>query len=96
MARNDRDWHTLLGFCSVVGSLLIDADGVYDPKEINDRLLLGIKGTISSKSSSAQSLRACAISRCANSAWIRQSLRSLASAMVERLIGERMPIWYIG
>ena len=47
LARNGRDWHTLLEFCSVVGALLIDADGVYDPKEINDRLLLGMKGTIS-------------------------------------------------
>jgi len=47
LARNGRDWHTLLEFCSVVSALLIDADGVYDPKEINDRLLLGMKGTIS-------------------------------------------------
>jgi excisionase family DNA binding protein len=47
LARNGRDWHTLLEFCSVVGALLIDADGVYDPKDINDRLLLGMKGTIS-------------------------------------------------
>ncbi len=47
LARNGRDWHTLLEFCSVVGALLIDADGVYDPAEINDRLLLGMKGTIS-------------------------------------------------
>ena len=39
--------HTLLEFCSVVGSLLIDADGVYDPNEINDRLLFGMEGTIS-------------------------------------------------
>ncbi len=47
LARNGRDWHTLLEFCSVVGALLIDADGVYDPKDINDQLLLGMKGTIS-------------------------------------------------
>ncbi len=47
LARNGRDWHTLLEFCSVVGALLIDADGIYDPKQINDRLLLGMKGTIS-------------------------------------------------
>lgn len=47
LARNGRDWHTLLEFCSVVGALLIDADGVYDPKDINDRLLLGMKGTLS-------------------------------------------------
>jgi excisionase family DNA binding protein len=47
LARNGRDWHTLLEFCSLVGALLIDADGIYDPKQTNDRLLLGMKGTIS-------------------------------------------------
>jgi DNA invertase Pin-like site-specific DNA recombinase len=47
LARNGRDWHTLLEFCSVVGALLIDADGIYDPAHMNDRLLLGMKGTIS-------------------------------------------------
>lgn len=47
LARNGRDWHTLLEFCSVVGALLIDAEGIYDPRQINDRLLLGMKGTIS-------------------------------------------------
>lgn len=47
LARNGRDWHTLLEFCSVVAALLIDADGIYDPTQINDRLLLGMKGTIS-------------------------------------------------
>lgn len=47
LARNGRDWHTLLEFCSVVDALLIDADTVYDPRLTNDRLLLGMKGTIS-------------------------------------------------
>ena len=47
LARNGRDWHTLLDFCSVVGALLIDAEGIYDPAQMNDRLLLGMKGTIS-------------------------------------------------
>lgn len=47
LARNGRDWHTLIEFCSVVGALLIDADGVYDPRNPNDRLLLGVKGQIS-------------------------------------------------
>src|ERR1039457_6032638 len=47
LARNGRDWHTLLDFCSVVGALLIDAEAVYDPRLTNDRLLLGMKGTIS-------------------------------------------------
>src|SRR5262249_14925573 len=47
LARNGRDWHTLLEFCTLVNSLIIDEDGVYDPKLINDRLLLGMKGTVS-------------------------------------------------
>ena len=47
LARNGRDWHTLLEFCSVVGALLVDADGVYDPKDMDDRLLLGMLGTLS-------------------------------------------------
>src|SRR6266481_353094 len=47
LARNGREWHTLLDFCSVVNALLIDAETIYDPKLTNDRLLLGMKGTIS-------------------------------------------------
>lgn len=47
LARNGRDWHTLLDFCGLVGCLLIDEDGVYDPRLVNDRLLLGMKGTFS-------------------------------------------------
>lgn len=47
LARNGRDWHTLLEFCALVGSILVDEDGVYDPRSINDRLLLGMKGTMS-------------------------------------------------
>ena len=46
LARNGRDGHTLLEFCSVVGALPIDAESVYDPRLTNDRLLLGMKGTI--------------------------------------------------
>jgi DNA invertase Pin-like site-specific DNA recombinase len=47
LARNGRDWHTLLEFCALMNSLIIDEDGIYDPKLINDRLLLGMKGTFS-------------------------------------------------
>ena len=47
LARNGRDWHTLLEFCALVGTLIIDEDGVYDPQLVNDRLLLGMKGTFS-------------------------------------------------
>src|ERR1700732_1470749 len=47
LARNGRDWHTLLDLCGLVGSVLVDEDGVYDPRHPNDRLLLGMKGTFS-------------------------------------------------
>lgn len=47
LARNGRDWHTLLEFCVIVGTLIVDEDGVYDPASPNDRLLLGMKGTMS-------------------------------------------------
>ena len=46
LARNGRDWHTLLEFCGLVGCLLADEDGVCDAKVPNDRLLLGMKGTM--------------------------------------------------
>ncbi|MDB5971723.1 MAG: serine recombinase [Hydrocarboniphaga sp.] len=47
LARNGRDWHHLIDLCALVGALVIDPDGVYDPRLINDRLLLGLKGTMS-------------------------------------------------
>ncbi|MFQ6109436.1 MAG: recombinase family protein [Candidatus Aminicenantales bacterium] len=47
LARNGREWHTLLEFCGFMETLIIDHDGVYDPRHPNDRLLLGMKGTIS-------------------------------------------------
>lgn len=47
LARNGRDWHTLIEFCGLVGTLIIDEDGVYEPRHSNDRLLLGMKGTMS-------------------------------------------------
>jgi DNA invertase Pin-like site-specific DNA recombinase len=47
LARNGRDWHTLIEFCGLVGTLIVDEDGVYDPRHPNDRLLLGMKGTMS-------------------------------------------------
>jgi excisionase family DNA binding protein len=47
LARNGRDWHTLLEFCAVVNTLIIDEDGIYDSRLVNDRLLLGLKGTFS-------------------------------------------------
>ncbi|EQD46061.1 resolvase domain-containing protein, partial [mine drainage metagenome] len=47
LARNNADWQRLLELCALSGSLIADEDGVYDPAHFNDRLLLGLKGTIS-------------------------------------------------
>jgi DNA invertase Pin-like site-specific DNA recombinase len=47
LARNGRDWHTLIEFCGWVGTVIVDEDGIYDPRHPNDRLLLGMKGTMS-------------------------------------------------
>jgi len=47
LARNGRDWHHLLELCGLVEARVIDMDGVYDPCRPNDRLLLGVKGSIS-------------------------------------------------
>ncbi|MBC7925418.1 MAG: recombinase family protein [Bryobacteraceae bacterium] len=47
LARNGRDWHHLIELCGLVRALVIDPDGIYDPCLLNDRLLLGLKGTMS-------------------------------------------------
>lgn len=47
LARSCKDWHALLELCAIYRTLLADADGVYDPSQYNDRLLLGLKGTMS-------------------------------------------------
>lgn len=47
LARSCKDWHQLLELCAIFRTLLGDQDGLYDPTEFNDRLLLGLKGTMS-------------------------------------------------
>jgi len=47
LARSNKDWHQLLELCAIFRTLLADADGLYDPTDHNDRLLLGLKGTMS-------------------------------------------------
>ncbi len=47
LARNNRDWHHLIDLCGMTDTVLVDDDGIYDPRLINDRLLLGLKGTMS-------------------------------------------------
>ena len=47
LARNSADWHRLIELCSLAGTLILDEDGIYNPANFNDRLLLGLKGTLS-------------------------------------------------
>lgn len=47
LARNGRDWHHLIELCGLIGAVLIDPEGIYDPRLSNDRLLLGLRGTMS-------------------------------------------------
>jgi DNA invertase Pin-like site-specific DNA recombinase len=47
LARNNADWHQLPGICAMTGTLICDEDGLYDPRNFNDRLVLGMKGQIS-------------------------------------------------
>jgi excisionase family DNA binding protein len=47
LARNSSDWHRLLELCALTDTLILDEDGIYDPAQFNDRLLLGLKGTMS-------------------------------------------------
>ena len=46
LARNNADWHRLLEICALTGTLICDEDGLYDPGDFNDRMLLGLKGTL--------------------------------------------------
>ena len=47
LARNNADWYQLLDLCAITDTLIADADGVYHPADFNDRLVLGLKGTMS-------------------------------------------------
>lgn len=46
LARNNRDWHHLVDLCALTETLLVDSEGIYEPRQLNDRLLLGLKGTM--------------------------------------------------
>ena len=47
LSRSCADWHRLLNLCALTGTLIIDDDGIYDPSDFNDQLILGLKGTMS-------------------------------------------------
>lgn len=76
LARNGRDWHTLLELCALVNTVLLDEDGVYDPRHPNDRLLLGMKGTLSELELSLLRQRALEAIRCKAA---RGELRSIVA-----------------
>ena len=46
LARNNRDWHHLVDLCTLTSTLIIDGEGIYEPRDVNDRLLLGLKGSL--------------------------------------------------
>ena len=62
LARNSADWHQLLELCAMTGTLICDEDGLYDPRNFNDRLLLGMKGQ--PRLSSISSRPGCAAGSC--------------------------------
>ena len=57
LARNNADWYQLLDLCAITDTLIADADGVYHPAEFNDRLVLGLKGTMSEASNAKALMR---------------------------------------
>jgi DNA invertase Pin-like site-specific DNA recombinase len=80
LARNNREWHHLVDLCALTDTLVIDDDGIYDPQMINDRLLLGLKGTMSEFELSL----------------FRQRAREAIRQMVERgEVITRVPVGYV-
>lgn len=80
LARNNRDWYQLLDLCGLTDTLIIDGEGVYDPRQLNDRLLLGLKGTMSE----------------AELGWIRQRAHEALLAKARRgalILG--LPVGYV-
>jgi hypothetical protein len=78
--RNNRDWYQLLDLCGLTNTLIIDSEGVYDPRQLHDRLLLGLKGTMSE----------------AELGWIRQRAHEALLAKARRgklILG--LPVGYV-
>ena len=82
LARNGRDWHHLIDLCALAGALVIDLDGTYDPRQINDRLLLGLKGTMSEYELSLMRQRGLA-ARDAKARTRRTALHAAARLLLE-------------
>ena len=83
LARNGRDWHHLIDLCALVGALVIDPDGTYDPRLVNDRLLLGLKGTMSEYELSLLRQRGLAGAGCGGAAR-RAAVPSSTRLLLER------------
>ncbi len=80
LARSNRDWHQLLEVCAIFGVLIGDLDGIYDPQDYNDRLLLGLKGAMSE----------------AELHILKQRMLSGRNAKVQRgELGMRVPMGYL-
>ena len=83
LARNGRDWHHLIDLCALAGTLVIDHEGTYDPRLINDRLLLGLKGTMSEYELSLMRQRGLAARDAEGPSW-RVPLHAAARLLLER------------
>jgi DNA invertase Pin-like site-specific DNA recombinase len=89
LARNSSDWHRLLEICALAATLILDEDGIYDPSHFNDRLLLGLKGTMSE--AELHVLRARLIGGSLNKArrgelWIRPPMGFVYADRGQRLV----------
>lgn len=80
LARNNRDWYQLLDLCGLMNTLIVDVEGIYDTRQLNDRLLLGLKGTMSE----------------AELGWIRQRAHEALLAKARRgELFLKLPVGYI-
>jgi DNA invertase Pin-like site-specific DNA recombinase len=74
LARNNADWHRLLELSALTQTLILDEDGIYDPAHFNDRLLLGLKGTMSERNCMC-SRRGCRVAFATRHAVVSSSCR---------------------
>ena len=85
LSRNCADWHRLLELCSLFDTLIADADGIYNPRDFNDRLLLGLKGTLSE--AELHSIRLRLDAGRLSKAWRGELVQHLPSGLVRDLDG---------
>ena len=105
LARNCADWHRLLEICALTDTLILDEDGLYDPADFNDRLLLGLKGTMSEAecTCSGRACRAASATRPAGancecrcrSAWSTTPRQRWSSIRIDRSSRQRTLLFEI-